>query len=301
MKKKKKQKVTSSIISQMEDIKSNLTYRKLRRRIRSLKKINFDLVNENDIAELINKSLPLLIEVFPQNPSPTDKAIWRARINEDAGCPYTNTDDISYKKNTTADQKYGRCNLAKESCFYGSDGIEVAVSEVCDRLSKDNPVLYLTVGGWKLKELINVSIMCHSMKAHKRSGDLVVAYQSLLDLKKKSAKSKSEIRQWKITNKFLAHEFSKKVRNGEENKYVISAVYSHSLLKSQNSLGIFYPSVAYKLYGHNAAYCTKLIDENKLVLKEVHYIKCSFVKKNHPPKIEKLKYTNNIQNNSIIW
>jgi hypothetical protein len=296
----RKQKITSAIISQMKDIKCDLTLRKIRRRIHSLKKINFDLVTAKDIADLINKSFSFPIEIFLQKPTPPDKSIWRARINEDAEHkPYTQTMDISYIKKT---EKYGRCNLTGETVFYGADGLSVAVSEVCNgKLTEINPILYLTVGEWKLKEAINVSIICHSKKAHKRSGDLIIAYQSLLSLKKKTAKNKSEIRQWKSINKFLSREYSKKVCSGEENKYMISATYSHSLLKSGKSLGIFYPSVAYKLYGHNVAYNKKLIDEGKIVLEKVHYIKCTFVHKKRPPKIETITLTDKIQNGFITW
>jgi hypothetical protein len=299
-KNRKKGGITSSIISQMIDIKQNPTCRKIRRRICFFKKNDFDSVTAKDISDLINKSFSFPIEIFPQKPVSSGKSIWRARINEDSEHnPYTKTEDISYKKEQ---KEYGRCNLIGESVFYGADGRSVAATEVCNgKLTKNNPILYLTVGEWKLKEAINVSIICHSKIAHKRSGDLIIAYQSLLSLKKKTAKNKSEIRQWKIINKFLAYEFSKEVHHKEENKYLLSAVYSHSLLKSGNSLGIYYPSVAYQLYGHNVAYSKKIIDESKLVLEKVHYIKCTFVRKKQPPKIEEIACTNNIHNGIITW
>jgi hypothetical protein len=301
MRKNRKQKVTPNIISQWKDIKQKPTTRKIRRRARSIKKLDFDSLTTKDICEFINKSFPFQIEVFPQKPTPPGRAIWRAVINnKDIGYkPYTKIEDISYRKSP---DKYGRCNLIGDPVFYGADGLNVAASEVCrGRLTKTNSAVYLTVGEWKLKEDTTVSIICHSRTAHKRSGDLIIAYQSLLALKKKSAKSKSEIRQWKLINRFLAYEFSKEVPSGEENKYMFSAAYSHSLLKSKKSFGIFYPSVGYRFYGHNAAYSTKLVDEGKLVLEKAHYIKCTFVSKKRPPKIETIASTDKIQGGLITW
>jgi hypothetical protein len=247
--------------------------------------------------------------VYPQNPFPPDKAIWRARVNEDAYynpivAPFTKKSEISYLKKTPLlnYEKYERCNLPKESVFYGSDGREVAACEVCHgTLDKKHPILYLTVGEWKLKKAINVSIICHSKKAHRTGSDLIEAYQSVLALKKQTAKNKSEIRQWKIINKALANEFSKTVPTNEEYKYMFSALYTHCLLKSGKSSGVFYPSVGYRFYGHNVAYNTELIDNGTLVLEKVHHVKCTFVSKKKPPKIDIIESTNTFRGDDIIW
>lgn len=286
----------------MKDITINPTYKKIRRRILSLRKINFSKLSDIEIINLWKKSFNFPIKAFPQKPA--IKAIYRARINEDASHnyiidPYNDKKEITYSKNPT---KYGRCNIIGKPVFYGADGLDIAVSESCaDVLNSKNSILYLTVGEWKLKKDIEVSIICHSKKAHRKSGDLIIAYQSLLKLKKNTAASKNEIRIWKIINKYLSGEFSKKVSQGEECKYKSSALFSNSLLKSKMVSGIYYPSVGYRFYGHNVAYDTNLIDDGSIILESAKHVKCTFIHKNKAPKIEVLNSTHSIDGDHMIW
>lgn len=286
----------------MKDITTNPTYKKIRRRTLSLRKLDLSHLSDKEILVLLKKSFGFPIEAFSKRP--VDKPIYRARINEDINHkyiynPFDDKNDISYLKNPG---KYGRSNIIGEPVFYGADGLDIAVCELCNGvLSKENPTLYLTVGEWRLKKDIEVSIICHSKKAHRRSGDLAIAYQSLLKLKKSTSTTKSQIRIWKIINKFLSNEFAKNVEHGKEFKYKISALFASQLLKSKMVSGIFYPSVGYRFYGHNVAYDTSLIDDGAIVLESVKHVKCTFIHKNKAPKIEVLNSSQSIIADRIVW
>ena len=286
----------------MKDITINPTYKKIRRRTLSLRKIDLTQFTNDEIINLLKKSFHFEIESFSQKP--TNRPIYRARINEDEAhnyryTPFDNKNQITYLENPS---KYGRCNIIGSPVFYGADGLDVAACESCNGiLSQEQPIMYLTIGEWILKNEIEVSIICHSKRAHKKSGDLIVAYRSLLSLKKKKATNKKEIKIWKIINSFLSNEFSKEVQSNEEAKYKISALFTSKLLKSPKVSGVYYPSVSYRFYGHNVALDIDLIDNGTLVLESVNHVKCPFVHKKKPPKIEILNSTQAFLGDSIIW
>ncbi|HEY4785951.1 MAG TPA: hypothetical protein VIH57_07870, partial [Bacteroidales bacterium] len=250
------------------------TYRRIRRRIISFKKLDLIKTEQADLIELINKSFTIPTGLFPQNPG--GNPIYRARINTDSENnfiyePYKSKEKISYNSNPN---NYGRCNLIGKPIFYGADGLNVAINEACNNiLNKKTPTLYLTVGEWRLQRSISVSIVCHSRKALKRSGDLIKAYQSLLILEKKKNWSKSDVRIWKIKNKFFSDEFAKEVSKGLEKNYLFSSLYSNIVLNTKDeklkSSGLWYPSVAYRFFGHNVAYEKSLIDNGTIILEAV--------------------------------
>jgi hypothetical protein len=282
------------------------TYRRIRRRIISFKKIDLLNIVQSYLIELIKNSFTIPTGLFTQKPG--KEPIYRACINTDSNGnfiiePFNSKNRISYNNHPN---KYGRCNLIDRPVFYGANGLEVAASEACNNiLNKDENTLYLTVGEWRLQTAISVSIVCHSKRAHKRSSELIQAYQGLLRLEKKKNKSKSEIRIWKIKNKFFADEFSKEVLKGQEKKYLFSALYSNVVLNTKDetlkSAGLWYPSVAYRYFGHNVAYDNTLIDNGTIVLESVKHIKCTFTKKNKPPRIEILASTDKFRDDLILW
>lgn len=286
----------------MKNITINPTYKKVRRRTLSLQKINLSLFTDDEIIELLHDSFSFQIDSFLQ--VSTDKSIYRARVNEDKTKkliyePFDNKNQITYLRNS---DKYGRCNTIGDSVFYGSDGLEVAVCESCNGfLSQKSPTVYLTIGEWKLKKNIEVSIICHSKRARNKSGDLFIAYQSLLNLKKRTATNRSEIRIWKKVNSFLSNEFSKKVESHENFKYKITAIFTNRLLKSRKVSGVWYPSVGYRFHGHNVAFGIDLIDNGSIVLESVNHVECTFVNNNQPPKIKILGCTHTFSDDRIIW
>ena len=165
--------------------------------------------------------------------------------------------------------------------------------------------MYLSVGEWLLTKKIQVSIVCHSRRAHRRSGDLIQAYQSLTKLIKSKSNNQSEFRIWKRKNRFFSDEFAKNVNWGNEKEYLFSALYSNVVLNTKNeklkASGLWYPSVAYKFFGHNVAYKTELIENGTLILNSVKHVKCSYLSKKSKPIVEVIAETNIIKDDVISW
>lgn len=283
------------------------TYRKIRRRITSLKKIDLNMIELENMISILQSSFTFPTHLWPQKGG--GKTIFRARINEDEVNhkyiyePFIEVCKISYNRNP---RDYGRANINNKPMFYAANGLCPSVKEVCkSSLNEQNKVLFLTVGEWRLIQDIKVSIICNSNRTKKKGKELLIAYNALVNFIKPTI-SKSEFRIWKIKTKFFADEFAKKVDSGFEKQYMYSAIYSQLILNykddSLKADGIFYPSVAYDFDSYNVVYHKNLIDAGSVILEKAHHIKCTYVGKNLEPFCETIKIAKRIESNkTIIW
>ena len=82
------------------------------------------------------------------------------------------------------------------------------------------------------------------------SGTDLIEYYNATRSKRKRELSKSKYRTWFLKTRFLADQYAKNIINCEKD-YLISAIYSNTVLKSTKPLidGIIYPSVRYIFKG----------------------------------------------------
>jgi hypothetical protein len=158
--------------------------------------------------------------------------------------------------------KYGRCNLPKNSVFYGATTPLSIISEL-----KPNIGDKVTISVWKLKKqktlkfcpiffeqpqnsMVNIS----SIKLQQ------VFYETL---KRDAPKEMHE----SIINlsKFIAFQFSKHVNYGCDKDYIFSAYFANKILNELDGGtidGIIYPSVKMNLQLENIALKSNVFDEN---------------------------------------
>jgi CRISPR/Cas system-associated endoribonuclease Cas2 len=185
---------------------------------------------------------------------------------------FTSLDEISYRTEKTEEIKRGRCNDVGESVFYCSisssdiKAIETNYLEVLPDFEKNKNSMIQTVSGrWRFQRNMNILVVGgdrNNPNLCRVGKDKFKFYDSLKNTPSIDAEYIESV---ELIDSFLSFEFSKRVSEGEEYKYKISAIYSR-MLRDIGYLGIIYPSVKAKGAGLNLTLSRAAIDEG--------YLKC---------------------------
>lgn len=277
-------------------IKQPNSNRRLSKRFKLLNKIHFSEFNKKLIINASGlRRMPYDIHDLQAT---TDNFVYRAVINENES-PFNSISRIRYNPNPSY---MSRANIVGQGIAYYACDLDISVIEACrDKLrSSSERTFHLTVSKWKILKQIAVQIICNSEKAQLAGTDL---YEYCLATKNKRKKEliQSRYRTYILKAKFIADQYAKDniVR---EQDYLISAIHSNTLLKSEIIDGIIYPSVGYLYKGFNYVFNPSLFDTSFFQIKEVACIKVQFKEDiSKYPIIEIQKVTNRINGDTIIW
>lgn len=270
--------------------------RRLAKRFKLLNKLNFCNYKEKTIikASCLRKIPYDLhdVEVTESN------CIFRAIINDNTS-PFNSINRIKYNPNPSY---ISRANMKGQGIAYYACDLDISVIEACrDELRKSSErKFYLTVSQWKIIKRFAVQIICNSKKAQSAGTDLVDICKATSAARRKKMKKK-HYRTYSLTAQFIADQYAKD-KIACEKDYIISAIHSKTLLKSEIIDGIIYPSVGYKYKGFNYAIKPSLFDSSYFQLNKVTYVKVKF-DKNYTkyPKIEVIKTTSTFSGDEIVW
>ncbi|MFW5983139.1 MAG: hypothetical protein ACOCQ4_01465 [bacterium] len=223
---------------------------------------------ENWILSVLDSSMPFFTHLinFYQFES-----LERITINNRILGSNKRIKDIKLLKYPPADKvkKYGRCNLPKQSVFYGSTMFMTAMNEMKPRVGD-----LITKSIWKLKEpkhlkfcpIFHIQPTNGTFNPH--SWELEQEFNKIL-----KRDFPSEMHEPIINlSKFIAFHFSKYVHYKRNKDYLFSAYFANKIM---NELvdgaidGIVYPSVQSHLTLENVVLKTNVFDEN-YELSEVH-------------------------------
>ncbi|WP_370402898.1 hypothetical protein, partial [Tenacibaculum dicentrarchi] len=157
--------------------------------------------------------------------------------------------------------RYGRCNLKKESIFYGAPMITTALSEMRPKVGE-----LVTKSIWKVKEKHTFKI-CPIFHIQPTNGTMnphsFEMEQSFYEDVNKNFKGKTKEAVINLT-KFIAFHFSKNVNPDNDRDYIFSAFFANKLLNELDGgtiEGILYPSVKEKLSFENVALKADVFDK----------------------------------------
>lgn len=217
--------------------------------LEQLKNLDLTQSSAEEIFKLINKIgyLPIMKSIFVQGRI-FDRAV---RIKEYE--PEFNTRSrLSYVPNES-NTSFQRASTPYNTMFYGSvlkekftieDHGYTRITACCEtsELLRDDTITsgerLMIIGTWEVQELITVSTIFDPTKEYE-----IEYLQEIKNDYLKHLKNNPELKTKGIEYlKFLASEFSKDVKNGENHEYYISALFS-SIITNNGVDGILYPSV----------------------------------------------------------
>ncbi len=164
---------------------------------------------------------------------------------------------------------YGRCNLPGESVFYAALDFNTAIWETKPKVGD-----YITVSEWKIKdgERLNTHMIFHPTLTN-ASFESKNAYKAWIEAKKQIHPVRAAI--FEELMKFLTEEYMKIVAYNERENYLISSLYSSTLLQvppDGNGFkidAICYPSIKMEYGLTNLAIANSLVKE-KFELVEIN-------------------------------
>ena len=255
-----------------------------------LKEIDLETVSTDEINKVLNQvgALPIMKTEYSDG-----KLFFRAVRNSDADSDFTTVSRLSfcppeYNKNLL------RASTPDNTMFYGSvvkdnptdeEYNYARITACCEtsELLRDNEIpdgeRVLTIGTWRVKGKLQVGTIFDPNKKYEIEylENIKNAYIDFLehfpDLKEKGLAYLA----------YLANEYSKDVKNGENYKYKISALFSK--IAADKSDGILYPSVRAAGIGLCLAIKPDAMENLELVM--VH--KCLLKKENGVVRITFLK------------
>ncbi|PCJ27823.1 MAG: hypothetical protein COA97_02490 [Flavobacteriales bacterium] len=233
--------------------------------INKLKSLNLettDYLNILEIVKGIGKNFPAISMRLRAGQS-----IYRARFHGENDRFYFDQ-DLKYKTDVHNVKNPGRANPAISTAFYGSistetikDGFLISAQEGSNLIRNGkNGIETLTIGKWVLKRDMYVPIMLDTVNYRFQSESIDKMYQDFIKIIKEHKSSE----EFKKIISFVAGEFAKPVKKGNEHEYKISAAISERLL-DKGSCGIIYPSVQTKYQGYNIVLSPYVVDENLLL------------------------------------
>ena len=230
--------------------------------------IGINEATEKWVLSVLDSSLPFFTHLINQYQFET---LERITINNRILGGNKRIKEIKFLKYPPADKvtKYGRCNLPKQSVFYGSTMFMTAMSEMKPRVGD-----LITKSIWKLKEpkhlkfcpIFHVQPTNGTLNPH--SWELEQEFNKVL--KRDFPKEMHE----PVTNlsKFIAFHFSKYVHYKRNKDYLFSAYFANKIMNELDGGtidGIVYPSVQSHLSFENVVLKTDIFDAN-YELSEVH-------------------------------
>ena len=249
--------------------------------IENLKKLNLKNSRYEDVLELV---LQITYPAFFFHLE-AGKSVFRARPHKENEMFHFEK-ELSYRTDIQNINNHNRANPAYSTMFYGAiatqfvkDGYLISATETSDlcRNNKDGVdaltlrVDTLTISKWILKRSMKVLIIMNPTNYKFHSKDIDDIYRAYLDF----INSQEYPEEIKLISSYLANEFSKKVKKGEEYEYMISAAFSELFFdKGFGFNGIVYPSVQTELQGYNIAIMPYVVDDNlildKVLLAQLH-------------------------------
>jgi len=236
--------------------------------IRELKSFDLESTDENLIFKKIQE---LVFIPFPTAMLQNTFYVDRIRLNQGDKL-YSSEEQISYRRDETNIEKYGRANLMKQSLFYGafeSENIRhprfvnlIETSEIFREIAKHEDLdvkFYATLGRWELKkntEVLEVIFSEDFLKSEENKRAFDYHYKNL----KRDLPDFEE--RFKLILEFFTSEFSKKTIKSHHDYKLSSMYFNLSLNSSPNIGGVKYPSVKSDYLGYNLALLPEFLDEN---------------------------------------
>ena len=225
-------------------------------------------VSEKWILSVLDQSLPLFTHLIVHYEFET---LERITVNNRILGTNKRIKEIKFLKYPLAEKvtKYGRCNLPKQSVFYGSTMFMTAMSEMQPRVGD-----LITKSIWKLKEKHALKL-CPIFHIQPTNGTFNLnSYNLEQDFFELVKRDFPENLQEVVVNlsKFIAFHFSKFVHHKRNKDYLFSAFFANKILNEFNNgtiEGIMYPSIKSHLSFENVAIKTAVFDKYYDLL-EVH-------------------------------
>ena len=259
--------------------------------LKALKKIDLAKNSVEEIYHLINKIGPLPIMRTDYTKGKIfDRAV---RIKDDEA-DFNTRCRLSYAP-MEYNTKYLRASTPENTMFYGSvlkdnftfdDHSHTRITACCEtsELLRDNTIAegerLMIIGTWEVQDFMTLATIFDPTKDYDIDYLQKIKEDYLISLKQNPELETKAIEYLK----FLAGEFSKDVKNGNNNEYHISALFS-ALISNTGVDGILYPSVRAAGIGLCVAIQPRVL--NKLKLVSVR--KCLLKKENGRVKITYLK------------
>lgn len=251
--------------------------------INNLKKLNLQNYPDREIANFITQigALPVMLSEYDEG-----KIIYRARPNIDETNNFSKISDLSYKPQAN-NNKYQRASTPDKTMFYGALIPEVLENDLIDdeRITGAFEVVdflrnlkikagekVITYGVWRVKSKISTySVVQPNLRKIKVNWLKTISTRFFKELEN-HPQFKEKV---PIILEYLAREFSKKVKEGKDYEYMVSALFAERACMLGLD-GILYPSVKMESTGLNIALTPECVDSH-LELEKA--IKCKIYKK----------------------
>ena len=230
---------------------------------------SMDLTKTNECKKFISFIIPHIVSELPWLHHPIYLGTIISRCRKDA--PNRNKESFGCKPAELVND-FQRASIPHESVFYGAvgdsnseDGDFIAMLETSklhrDKLARGQEVIY--VSRWRVTKEIDPALICHpNVYVDSRSNGFVNEMQRNYKRRLPDCRvEKDFIPTFDMLVEFVARQFAKRVREGENFQYMISAYFAHFSLKKDE--GIIYPSVQSKgRLGYNVALKQDVVDNN---------------------------------------
>ncbi len=217
-------------------------------------------ISEKWVLSMLEYSLPLIAHMVVHFKFET---LERVTINNRVIEKNKRIKNIKFLKYPPAENvtKYGRCNLPKQSVFYGSTMFMTAMNEMQPRVGD-----LITKSIWKLKEEHTLKLCPIFYRQPTNGTHNPNSYRLEKDFLKLVKNNFLENLQEVVINlsKFIAYHFSKFVHHKKNKDYIFSAYFANEILNEFDNgsiEGIMYPSIKSHLSFENIAIKTDIFDK----------------------------------------
>lgn len=232
---------------------------------------SMDLTKTNECKKFISFIIPHIVSGLPWLHHPIYPGTIISRCRK--GTPDLNINKESFGcKPAKLVYDFQRASIPHESVFYGAvgdinseAGDFIAMLETSklhrDKLARGQEAIY--VSRWRVTKEIGPALICHPNVYVDSSPN---GFVNEMQRNYKRMLPDCQVEQDFIPTfdkvvEFMARQFAKRVREGENFQYMISAYFAHFSLKKDE--GIIYPSVQTKgMLGYNVALNQDVVDNN---------------------------------------
>jgi hypothetical protein len=282
----------------LEAVNAGLDLKKLKKLVHQIRGLNLKKTNFEYLKSIL---MPFINGYFTSSTtSNIDELIYRAVRWENKP---THRSQLSYPPSSKV--TLGRANFPKLPIFYGSAGCHSTILEL-----EPNQGDRLTISKWSIKKSLNLICIGYTKNAFLgKSG--MNRFEQLPWSKQHAADQLSNKMGNQLVHEFLAREFTKKVSNGKDWEYKISASISEMLINAHSFgvngappleiAGILYPSTPNENNADNLALKCSIADEY-LEFVSVQYIEISTKIDRYQYKILGIDYADSLlENGDIEW
>ncbi len=282
----------------LEAINAGFDVKKLKKLIHQVRALHLNHTNFEYLKSIL---IPLLGGYFaPRMTISADEFIFRAVLWADKP---KNKAQLSYPPAPIV--KFGRANIPHRPMFYGNSGLQSTILEL-EPSQGDRFV----ISKWRVKKNLILTCVGYTKRAFKgKSGMnrlLEIPWVDHNDINHLSHKRGNQ-----YCEEFLAHEFTKRVSNGKEWEYKISAAISEMLMNAKSFgingappiqiAGLIYPSEPNEGNSDNVAIKCDIADQS-LEFVSVQYITVFSKTDQFVYKLVGLDYANSLlENGDIEW